>query len=91
MIFDDRKEEYIEMSDSIQYKGLKEYLEEQMDLKRTCTIKFRFVEGGITTTKGHIVKFDSVSGRDMIETDSGLVIGLDQIVEVNGKTAENYC
>lgn len=79
------------MSDSKQYEGLKEYLEEQMDLKRTCTIKFRFVEGGITTTKGHIVKLDSVSGRDMIETDTGLVIGLDQIVEVNGKTAENYC
>ena len=79
------------MSDINQYEGLKEYLEEQMDLKRTCTIKFRFVEGGITTTKGHIVKLDSVSGRDMIETDTGLVIGLDQIVEVNGKTAENYC
>lgn len=79
------------MSDSKQYEGLKEYLEEQMDLKRTCTIKFRFVEGGITTTKGHIVKLDSVSGRDMIETDTGLVIGFDQIVEVNGKTAENYC
>ena len=79
------------MSDSKQYEGLKEYLEEQMDLKRTCIIKFRFVEGGITTTKGHIVKLDSVSGRDMIETDTGLVIGLDQIVEVNGKTAENYC
>ena len=80
-----------EMSDSKQYVGLKEYLEEQMDLKRTCTIKFRFVEGGITTLKGHIVKIDTVSGRDMIETDTGLIVGLDQIVEVNGKPSENYC
>ena len=80
-----------EMSDSKQYVGLKEYLEEQMDLKRTCTIKFRFVERGITTLKGHIVKIDTVSGRDMIETDTGLIVGLDQIVEVNGKPSENYC
>ena len=73
------------------YAELKEYLEEQMVLKSDCTITFRFVEGGLTTIKGHIVKIDSVSGRDMIETDAGLTIGLDQIVEVNGKPAENYC
>ena len=75
----------------IRHTNLIEYLEEQMDLKRDCTITFRFVEGGLTTIQGHIVKITSVSGRHMIETDSGLTIGLDQIVEVNGKPAENYC
>ena len=75
----------------IRHTNLIEYLEEQMDLKRDCTITFRFVEGGLTTIQGHIVKITSVSGRQMIETDSGLTIGLDQIVEVNRKPAENYC
>ena len=68
-----------------------EYLEEQMDLKRECTIKFRFVEGGVTTIKAHIVKLDEVSGRYMIETDAGLVIGVDQLIEVNQHIPENYC
>ena len=67
-----------------------EYLEEQMDLKQECTIKFRFVEGGVTTIKAHIVKLDEVSGRYMIETDAGLVIGVDQLIEVNQHIPENY-
>jgi hypothetical protein len=69
----------------------REYLEEQIDLKRSCTIKFRSVDGGVSTIKAHIIKLDSVSGRDMIETDAGLVIGVDQIIAVNGKNFENYC
>ena len=75
----------------IRHTNFIKYLEEQMDLKRDCTITFRFVEGGLTTIKSHIVKITSVSGRHMIETDSGLTIGLDQILEVNGKAVENYC
>ncbi|MDB5208354.1 MAG: hypothetical protein JWR72_3429 [Flavisolibacter sp.] len=71
--------------------SIKEYLEELMDLKRVASVKFRFVDGGITETKGHIVKMNSVSGRDMIETDTGLLIGTDQIVEVNGRSFENIC
>jgi hypothetical protein len=27
----------------------------------------------------------------MITTDAGISIGLDQIIEVNGRLAENYC
>jgi hypothetical protein len=50
---------------------LKDYLEELMDLKRIASIKFRSVDGGITVTQGHIVKMDSPSGRDMIQTDTG--------------------
>jgi hypothetical protein len=69
----------------------KEYLEEQMDLKRECTIRFRFVEGGVSTIKAHIVKMDQVSGRDIIETDAGLVIGMDQLIEVNNRVPGNYC
>jgi hypothetical protein len=70
---------------------LKEYLEEVFDLKRTCTIKFRSVDGGITTVKGHVVKMENISNRDIIETDAGLVIGTDQIIEINGRSFENIC
>jgi hypothetical protein len=71
--------------------SFKEYLEEQMDLKRPCTIKFRSVQGGVSTIRAHIIKMDSVSGRDMIETDAGLLIGVDQLIEVNNRVPENYC
>jgi hypothetical protein len=70
---------------------IKDYLEEQMDLKRDCTIKFRSVEGGLTTVKGHIVNMDTVAGREIIQTDAGLVIGADQIVSINGRSFENNC
>jgi hypothetical protein len=72
-------------------RSIKDYLEELMDLKRVATIRFRSVDGGVSETKGHIVKMDTVSDRDMIETDSGMVIGLDQILEINGQTFENIC
>ena len=71
--------------------AIKEYLEELMDLKRTASIRFRTVDGGITETKGRIVKMDDVSGRLIIETDSGFTIGDDQIVEINGRHFENIC
>lgn len=71
--------------------ALKEYLEELMDLKRPANITFRSVDGGGGTIKGHIVKMDNVSGRDIIETDAGLTIGADQIIEINGRRFENIC
>lgn len=69
----------------------KDYLEEQMDMKRPCTIKFKDVQGAVTTIKGYIVKMDEVSGREIIETDAGFVIGMDQIISVNDRPQENYC
>lgn len=71
--------------------SINDYLEELMDLKRVVTIRFRAVDGGVTETKGHIVKKETISHRDMIETDSGLVIGVDQILEINGQSFENIC
>jgi hypothetical protein len=69
----------------------KEYLEQQMDLKKPCTIKFKDVQGAITTIKGRIIKMDEVSGREIIETDAGFIIGMDQIISVNDRPQENYC
>jgi len=71
--------------------SFKDFLEEQMDLKRPCTIKFRDVQGAIAVVKGHIVKLEEVSGREIIETDAGFAIGMDQIISVNDRLQENYC
>ena len=70
---------------------LKEYLEELMDLKKNNTIKFRSVDGGVTELKGRIVKMETVSHRDIVETDAGYTIGADQILEINGRRFENNC
>lgn len=72
-------------------ESFKDYLEEQMDLKRACTIKFKDVQGAIATVKAHIVKMDKVSDRDIIETDAGFEIGVDQIISVNDRPQANYC
>ncbi len=69
----------------------KDYLEEQMDLKRRCTIIFRDVQGAMATIKGHIIKMDEISGREIIETDAGFVIGMDQIISVNDRVQSNIC
>jgi len=49
------------------------------------------VQGAVAMVKGHIVKMEEVSGRDIIETDAGFAIGMDQIISVNDKPQENYC
>lgn len=71
--------------------SFKDYLEELMDTKKICNIKFRDVQGAITSIKGHIVKMDEVSGREIIETDAGFVIGMDQIISVNDHSQANLC
>ena len=71
--------------------NFKEYLEEQMDLKKVCDIKFRDVQGAVTSIKGHIVKMEEVSGREIIETDAGFVIGMDQLISVNNRQQANVC
>ena len=70
--------------------SFKEYLKELMDLNRECTIRFRSLDGGVSTIKAHIIYMENVSGRDIIETDAGLHIGVDQILDVNGRPAQYW-
>jgi hypothetical protein len=70
---------------------LKDYLEEQMDLQKRVTIRFRSVDGGLSEVQAHVVKISETAGREMIETDAGLLIGMDQVVDVDGRSASNYC
>jgi hypothetical protein len=68
-----------------------DYLQEQIDLKKRCSIKFRSVEGGVSAIQAHIIDLKEEGGRQMIQTDAGIFIGLDQIVELNGQQPQNYC
>ena len=72
-------------------QGFKDYIEEIRDLKKVCSISFRDVEGMLNLIRGKILKIEEVSGRDIIETDAGFVIGMDQIVAVNDRQQPNYC
>ena len=67
------------------------YLEELRDLKKVCSITFTDVEGMLTVIRGRITKIEEVSGREIIETDAGLVVGMDQVVAVNDRQQANYC
>jgi hypothetical protein len=67
------------------------YLQELADLKRPCTIRFRNVDGGVSEVRAHIISVESVAHREMIETDAGIHIGVDQIVSVNDRQRADYC
>lgn len=71
--------------------ALKAYLETQMDLGRPCTIRFRTVEGAVSEVRAHVIGIETVSGREIMETDAGLHIGLDQVLQVNDQVAPDYC
>ena len=79
------------MGHSEQQTRFLDYLEEIRDLKQVASISFRDVEGMLTVVRGRIVKIEEVSGREIIETDAGFVIGMDQIVAVNDRQQANYC
>ncbi len=70
--------------------SFKEYLEELMDLKRECTIRFRSLDGGVSIIKAHIIDMENVSGREIIETDAGIHIGMDQIIDVKGRPTQHW-
>ena len=72
-------------------QSFREYLEEMMDTKRVCTIRFKDVEGGVPTIRAHIIDIKTESTREMIQTDAGIHIGIDQLLQVNDRIPDNYC
>lgn len=79
------------MKEESKQNGFLDYLEELRDLKKVCSITFRDVEGMMNVIRARIVKIEEVSGREIIETDAGFVIGMDQMVAVNDRQQANYC
>ena len=72
-------------------QSFKQYLEEMMDLKRLCTIRYRDVEGAVPVLRAHIIDIKTEATREMIQTDAGIHIGIDSILEVNDRKPDNYC
>lgn len=72
-------------------EDLKSFLEEQIDRKAKLSIRFRDVQGAVTTIMARLEKMEEVSGRIILETDQGLVIGLDEVEEIGGRPNSDYC
>jgi hypothetical protein len=68
-----------------------EYLEEMMDFKRTCNIKFIGDNGGIATINARLTNIHIAAEDSYIKTVDGLKIAIKQLIEVNGKRAQNIC
>ena len=79
------------MKEDSKQNAFLDYLEELRDLKKVCSITFKDVEGMLTVIRAKITKIEEVSGREIIETDAGLVVGMDQVVAVNDRQQANYC
>ena len=69
----------------------KDYLKQLMDFQRRATITFRSVNGGVSVIKAKIVNLDATGGKELVETDAGLIIELDHILEIDGHSFENIC
>ena len=72
-------------------KDFIEYLEELVDFERSCNIKFKGDNGGVATIHTRLRDINLDEGEGYIKTADGLRINLGQLVEVNGRQAQNNC
>jgi hypothetical protein len=70
---------------------MKEYLEEQMDLKRICAIRFIGDNGGLATIRARITHLYSRDSRDYLKTEEGLEISFDKITGINDRSFNPTC
>jgi hypothetical protein len=70
---------------------LKLYLEELMDERSLCSIRFRGENGGLAQIKTRILELDSREGVDYLVTEEGLEIRFDSLEEVNGRGFKGLC
>ena len=68
-----------------------EYLEELVDFERSCSIKFRGDNGGIAVIQTRLRDIHIGDGEGYIKTADGLRINLNQLIDVNGHSAQNIC
>ena len=68
-----------------------EYLEELIDFKRNCSIKFRGDNGGIAMIQTRLLDIHMDGKGGYIQTDGGIRIDISQLIEVNGRLAQNIC
>ena len=68
-----------------------EYLEELVDFERSCNIKFIGDNGGVASIHARLRDINLDEGEKYIKTAHGLRINLSQLMEVNGRQAQNNC
>jgi hypothetical protein len=68
-----------------------EELEMLATLNRPCEIIFRSGNGARTVIRDRIAAVDAREGRAWLVTASGLVIGLANLLEVDGKAPPGNC
>ena len=68
-----------------------EYLEEMVDFERNCSIKFKGDNGGVATIHARLRDINLDDGQEYIKTADGLRINISQLMEVNGRQAQNNC
>lgn len=67
-----------------------EYLEELVDLEKSCLIKFKGNNDGISTIQTRLRDIN-MDEDGYIKTADGLKINISQLIEVNGRQAQNIC
>ena len=68
-----------------------EYLEELVDYERSANIKFKGDNGGVATIHARLRDIHLDDRDGYIKTADGLRINIDQLIEVNGRQAQNIC
>lgn len=68
-----------------------EYLEEMVDLKKNCSIRFKAGNDGIAVIKTRLSDINSEGGEGYVKTIDGLKININQLIEVNGRPVQNFC
>jgi hypothetical protein len=68
-----------------------QYLEELVDFERNCSVKFRGDNGGMAVIQTRLREIRIDEREGYIKTADGLRINLNQLIEVNGRSAQNIC
>ena len=68
-----------------------EYLEEIVDRKKSCSIRFKADNGGIAIIQTKLTDIILDEEDAHIKTIDGLKINIGELVEVNGRLAQNIC
>jgi hypothetical protein len=71
--------------------GFYEELEMLALESRSVEIVFRSGNGARTVVRDRIVGIYTLEGRECLRTAAGLVLGLDQLVDVDGRRASGAC
>ena len=71
--------------------GFVDYVEELVDLKSNCSIKFKADNGAISIVSDRIKDVNIEEDQRYIKTAKGLKIDISQVIEINGRSAQNFC